>query len=187
MTCLGFTVHCLQLQGEPVDAGPCSDLARSFCLQLERLLKLIQAVSRAVVRVETEGELAHSIELIPAKIHPFRTCDLLELLNFLCDTSASLLRLLLNRADLVLHKLARHIQLSQAALEIDDRGLRVQLQRENTSEKVLMQPAYGEDAQQQPPHHHVQVVGNLVKAGFKLLNELIARLLEGFVNLAAIL
>jgi hypothetical protein len=50
-----------------------------------------------------------------------------------------------------------------------------------------MQPAYGEDAQQQPPHHHVQVVGTLIKAGFKLLNELIVLLREVFVDAAAFL
>jgi hypothetical protein len=50
-----------------------------------------------------------------------------------------------------------------------------------------MQPAYGEDAQQQPPHHHVQVVCTLINAGFKLLNELIVLLREVFVDAAAFL
>ena len=85
------------------------------------------------------------------------------------------------------HQFARLGQLPQAVLEVFELGPRVQLQRENRREVRARQPAFGEDAQQQPPQHHVQVVGTLVKAGLKLLNELAARILEGLVDVVAIL
>ena len=50
------------LQGEPVDAGPRNDLAHLVSVQLERKLKLLLAVGRAVIRVETERELADAFK-----------------------------------------------------------------------------------------------------------------------------
>ena len=84
------------------------------------------------------------------------------------------------------HQFARRLQHSHAVLEVE-LGLCVELQRENSFDVVSRQPAFGEDTQQQPPQHHVQVVGTLVKAGLKLLNELAARILEGLVDVVAIL
>ena len=65
MDALVLERHCVlpaatlpHLQGEPVDAGPRNDLAHLVFVQLERKLKPLLAVGRAVIRVETERELA---------------------------------------------------------------------------------------------------------------------------------